>query len=107
MSVAVSPAEIAAGPTDTLFTSRHTSSSHRHASVPPLCALARSLARRREYGLHTIDLQRLNADVAGVRVRKLKSRLVVALVKAGRGRGGYGRTSPWTKLQADPDKPSD
>lgn len=67
-----------------------------------------ALARRREYGLHAIDLQRLNADVAGVRVRKLKSRLVVALVKAGRGRGGaYGRTSAWTKLQAEPEKPSD
>lgn len=59
----------------------------------------------REYGLHAIDLQRLNGDVAGVRVRKLKSRLVVALVKA--TRGSYSRPSPWTKLQAAPEKPSD
>eukprot|EP00903_Cladosiphon_okamuranus_P018613 g17133.t1 len=59
----------------------------------------------REYGLHAIDLQRLNGDVDGVRVRKLKSRLVVALVKA--KRGSYSRTSPWTRLQAAPEKSSD
>lgn len=59
----------------------------------------------REYGLFAIDLQRLTGDVAGVRVRKLKSRLVVALVKA--KRGTYGRPSPWTKLQAAPVTPSD
>eukprot|EP00752_Nemacystus_decipiens_P002755 g2573.t1 len=59
----------------------------------------------REYGLHAIDLQRLNGDVAGVRVRKFKNRLVVALVKA--KRGTYSTPSPWTKLQAAPTKPSD
>lgn len=78
-----------------------------HASLTrrSLTALLFPLACR-EYGLHAIDLQRLNGDVAGVRVRKLKSRVVVALVKAKRG-GAYGRASAWTKLQAAPEKPSD
>ncbi|CAM9715412.1 unnamed protein product [Pylaiella littoralis] len=59
----------------------------------------------REYGLHAIDLQRLEGDVADVRVRKLKSRLVVALVKGRRGISS--RNSAWSKLQAAPEKPSD
>lgn len=62
--------------------------------------------RFREYGLHTIDLQRLSGDVVGVRARKLKTRLVVALVKGGR-RGSYSHRPAWSKLQAALEKPSD
>ncbi|CAM9660491.1 unnamed protein product [Ectocarpus fasciculatus] len=60
----------------------------------------------REYGLHTIDLQRLSGDVVGVRARKLKTRLVVALVKGGR-RGSYSHRPAWSKLQAALERPSD
>ncbi|CAN0179120.1 unnamed protein product [Ectocarpus sp. 12 AP-2014] len=60
----------------------------------------------REYGLHTIDLQRLSGDVVGVRARKLKTRLVVALVKGGR-RGSYSHRPAWSKLQTALEKPSD
>ncbi|CAM9527457.1 unnamed protein product [Scytosiphon promiscuus] len=61
----------------------------------------------REYGPHAIDLPRLSGEVADVRVKKLKTRLVVALVKAGHRRGGYGKNAAWTNLQAPPEKPAD
>ncbi|CAN0318974.1 unnamed protein product [Laminaria digitata] len=35
----------------------------------------------------------------------MKKRLVVALVKG--GRGSYSKKAPWDKLQTDPAKPSD
>lgn len=60
---------------------------------------------RREYGLHTIDLPRLSGEVADVGVLKMKKRLVVALVKG--GRGSYSKKTPWNRLQTDPAKPSD
>lgn len=60
---------------------------------------------RREYGLHTMDLPRLNGEVADVRVLKRRSSLLVALVKG--GRGGYSKNAPWVKLQAAPAKSSD
>lgn len=70
-------------------------------------AAHRSFDRCREYGLHAIDLQRLSGEIADVRVKKLKSRLVVALVKAGRRRGSYGKQAAWTNLQAPLEKPAD
>lgn len=58
----------------------------------------------REYGLHTIDLQTLSGEVGDVRVLKMKSRLVVTLVKG--GRGSYSKKTPWEKLQSPPEKRS-
>lgn len=58
----------------------------------------------REYGLHTIDLPRLSGEVGDVKVLKLRSRLVVALVKG--GRGSYSRKTPWTELQSKSAPPN-
>lgn len=44
-----------------------------------------------------MDLKRLHGDVAGVRALKMRNRLVVALVKG--GRGSYSKKAPWTELQ--------
>lgn len=58
-----------------------------------------------DYGLHTMDLPRLNGEVADVRVLKRRSSLLVALIKG--GRGSYSKKAAWDKLQAAPEKPSD
>lgn len=47
-----------------------------------------------------MDLPRLSGDVADVKVLKLRSKLVAALVKG--GRGSYSKKAPWTELQSKP-----
>lgn len=55
----------------------------------------------REYGLHAMEIPRLSGQIEGVRALRLRTKLIVALVKGG---GSY-RRAPWDKLQADQSKP--